>query len=209
MSGAAGLIGRRQPHTWPPHERRNRGMITADQLTAQADRAVQAFLRATEAAGMTVEDDHLSLEIMAAPHRPPSRLPLGRMAVYVFLRADDGTCLKVGKAGKGSIQRFTYQHYSRNSKSSLAKSLCDQYTEQTLSSTDQADVKRWMCTNLHRINFFLDVIYGPFYLNLLEAFMQCWFQPRFEGPASAHLLTRSEIEHSQVDQEVKDRWGLG
>ena len=83
---------------------------------------IQDFLRVAALAGARLAESEIEVETLKAPHRPPSRLPAGKMAVYVFSCGD--TVLKVGKAGPNSGARYTSQHYNAASaRSTLAASL--------------------------------------------------------------------------------------
>ena len=130
----------------------------------------------------------MHLEVLAAPHRRPSRLPEGRQAVYAFFLCD--ACLKVGKAGPKTAARFISQHYGFNAPSTLAKSLlghrnrvvklCPARSDGVMDLTEES-VGRWIENNTSRLHIFLPITVGPFALSLLEAFMQCRFKPVFEG----------------------------
>src|SRR5436309_10093554 len=62
------------------------------------------------------------IEYLAAPHKPPSRLPPGKMAVYGFW-LEGWRWLKIGKAGPNSSARYAYQHYNGRAGSTCAGSL--------------------------------------------------------------------------------------
>ena len=79
------------------------------------------FITVSELAGDSIRRDEIVVEFLDAPHRAPSRLPIGKMAIYGFWR--DGAWLKIGKAGPKSQARYTSQHYGINAMSTLAKSL--------------------------------------------------------------------------------------
>ena len=75
---------------------------------------VQDFLQVAALAGVKkLGAADIEIEVLKVPHRPPSRLPAGRMAVYVLSHA--GATLKVGKAGPKSSARYTTQHYNAGS----------------------------------------------------------------------------------------------
>lgn len=61
----------------------------------RADFAIVARL-----AGVSLAADDIRIEALPAPHAPPTRLPAGQMAVYVFTHGQD--VLKVGKVGPKS-----------------------------------------------------------------------------------------------------------
>lgn len=86
--------------------------------------ALTAFIAVAELAGDPVSPTDLEVEYLPAPHRPPTRLPAGKMAVYGFW--GNGCWLKIGKAGPNSNPRYTLQHYNAGSaQSTLAASLKD------------------------------------------------------------------------------------
>lgn len=144
---------------------------------------VEDFLRAAALAGIRIDRAQLTVEPLPAPHRPPSSLPPGRMAVYVFHLGEE--CLKVGKVGSKSQARYTSQHYlPASSQSNLAKSLLAHREELGLDELDAGTVGAWMKANLDRHNFILDASLGVPVLTLLESFLQCRLHPRFEGFAS-------------------------
>lgn len=138
------------------------------------------FRKVTELAGVTLLPNALSISRAHAP-----KLPHGKMAVYVFTHKD-GTCLKVGKAGPRSHARFTSQHYLPSScKSNLAKSLI---FDSTYPEVTEANVGEWIRHEVDRVNVFLDIKCtstdpqtGIFVLTLLESFLQCRLNPKYEG----------------------------
>jgi len=130
--------------------------------------------------GISIPDNALSVESLPAPHKPPSSLPKGKMAVYVFTWK--GQCLKVGKVGPNSQARYTSQHYSASSSNSnLAKSILAAPGELMLSAVSESNVGAWIKANVDRTNFLLDASCGVPVLTLLESFLQCRLRPRFEG----------------------------
>ncbi|MBL0143839.1 MAG: hypothetical protein IPP91_17480 [Betaproteobacteria bacterium] len=131
-------------------------------------------------AGTSLPSAALSIETFPAPHRPPSALPNGKAAVYVFVW--NGICLKVGKVGPKSQARFTSQHYSpASSNSNLAKSLVAGQGKLGLSGITDSNVGEWIKSNVDRANFLLSVECGIPVLSLLESFLQCRLKPMFEG----------------------------
>ena len=87
-----------------------------------AETAIEDFRVAAKLAGIQLSPHDIEIEKLPAPHKPPSRLPLGKMAVYVFHSGT--TCLKVGKAGPKSQARYTSQHYNpKSAMSTLAASM--------------------------------------------------------------------------------------
>jgi len=144
---------------------------------------IDDFYKVASVAGIDMADSGLSVEYLPAPHRPPSALPKGKSAVYVFMWR--GECLKVGKAGPKSQARYTGQHYSPlSSNSNLAKSLFSARDELGLAGLSESTVGDWIRANTARYNFLLDSSCGIPVLTLLESFLQCRLRPRFEGFAS-------------------------
>ncbi len=131
-------------------------------------------------AGATLSREATKVQVSNSPHNPPSSLPTNKMAVYVFFWGDQ--CLKVGKAGPKSQPRYTSQHYNPGSNgSNLAKSVLKYGREMGLSGVGEDNVGEWIRQNTSRVNILIDVAAGERILGLLESFLQCRFQPRFEG----------------------------
>jgi len=155
--------------------------VIGDNVDAQA--LIQDFLRVASLAGAHLAESEIEVETLNAPHRPPSRLPAGKMAVYVFSYGD--TVLKVGKAGPNSGARYTSQHYNAASApSTLAASLLKGSEEIGVSGLTVESAGDWIKKNTHRTNFLMKTESGVPVLTLLEAFLQCKLKPRFEGFAS-------------------------
>lgn len=141
---------------------------------------LEDFRKVVALAGVSLPPAALSFETLPAPHKPPSALPSGKAAVYVFVW--NGHCLKVGKAGPKSQARFTGQHYSpASSNSNLAKSLVAGHGKLGLSGITESNVGAWVKTNVDRVNFLLNAESGVRVLTLLESFLQCRLNPIFEG----------------------------
>lgn len=141
---------------------------------------VEDFHHVASIARVALPEGSLLVEPQLAPHRPPAALPKGKSAVYVFFWGDQ--CLKVGKVGPKSQARYTSQHYSpASSNSNLAKSILSARDELGLTDVTEASVSDWIKANTDRYNFLLDVSLRIDVLTLLEAFLQCRLQPRFEG----------------------------
>ncbi|MXS86343.1 hypothetical protein ABO04_10680 [Nitrosomonas sp. HPC101] len=138
------------------------------------------FRKVVALAGVSFPTTALSFETLPFPHKPPSALPSGKMAVYVFVW--NGRCLKVGKVGQKSQARFTSQHYSpASSNSNLAKSLVVGHGKLGLSGITESNVGAWIKANVDRVNFLLNSECGIPVLTLLESFLQCRLNPVFEG----------------------------
>ncbi len=138
------------------------------------------FLRVASLAGIKVTVEDISVEELPAPHRPPSQLPDGKIAVYVFSR--NGECLKVGKVGPRSSARYVSQHYNpKSSVSNLAKSILDDKEGFGGPKLDEESIGDWIRRHTDRVNFLLSDKLGVLVLTLFEAFLQCRLRPRFEG----------------------------
>lgn len=144
---------------------------------------VREFLQVAALAGACLRESDIQVEVLWAPHQPPSHLPAGKMAVYVFTYGS--SVLKVGKAGPNSGARYTSQHYNPNSaRSNLAASLGKAGGAIGASGLTPDAAGSWIKENTDRTNFLLDIECGVPILKLLEAFLQCKLKPRFEGFAS-------------------------
>lgn len=144
------------------------------------DEALTAFLAVAELAGDPVSRSDLELEYLAAPHRPPPRLPAGRMAVYGFW--GDGAWLKIGKVGPRSNARYTGQHYhARGAISTLAGSLARDPRMLAVAGFDPQAPGAWVRAATHRVNILLPATRHPALLSLLEAFLHLRLRPRYEG----------------------------
>ena len=141
---------------------------------------IDDFQKVVALAGVSFQPAALSFETLSAPHKPPSALPSGKMAVYVFVW--NGRCLKVGKVGPKSQARFTSQHYNpASSNSNLAKFLVAGHVKLGLSGITESNVGAWIKANVDRVNFLLNAECGIPVLTLLESFLQCRLNPVFEG----------------------------
>ena len=146
----------------------------------QVDQLIADFASVSRIAGVSIPDDAITAEVLRKPHAPPTSLPPGKMAVYVFLCAD--SCLKVGKVGPRSQARYTSQHYNPNSSNSnLARSILKQGLTLGLPSLTETTVGNWIKTETDRVNFLLDQKLGIRVLCLMESFLQCRLKPKFEG----------------------------
>lgn len=144
---------------------------------------LEDFLAVAELAQLRINRDQISVESLPAPHRPPSRLPADKMAIYVFAYGD--TTLKVGNAGSKSQARYISQHYNAGSApSTLAASLLKRGVEVGVPELDKSSVSDWIKSHTDRINFVVDSKVGIDGLSLLEAFLHCRLKPAFEGFAS-------------------------
>lgn len=148
--------------------------------------AIDDFRTVARLAGVELSNDAISIEHLSAPHLPPTRLPFGKMAVYVFSRGPD--VLKVGKVGANSQARYTSQHYNPGSAlSTLAASIVADRKRLGLTNIDNGSVGQWIKANIDRVNFLVDERCGVPILTLLETFLQCRLRPRYEGFKSQRL----------------------
>lgn len=138
------------------------------------------FMHVAKLAGLDMKSNDIQIEKLNAPHVPPSTLPKGMMAVYVFHWHSQ--CLKVGKVGPKSQARYTSQHYnSKSSNSNLAKSILKDKSALGIDGVTEHTVGNWIKNNTDRINFIVPMSLGIPLLSLLESFLQCRLKPRFEG----------------------------
>ena len=123
--------------------------------------------------------EDFELEYWEAPHKPPSRLPQGTMAVYGFWYA--GQWLKIGLAGPNSGARYTSQHYSPNSApSTLAASVVNDPHMVRSGGFSSNAVGDWIKSETSRVNILVDAKHGMSQLRLLEAFLHVRLKPRYE-----------------------------
>lgn len=138
------------------------------------------FVAVALLAGIVLTRDDIQEEFLAAPHTAPTKLPSGRMAVYIFTLGSD--VLKVGKIGPKSQARYTSQHYNPGSaKSTLAASMIADAGSVGLAEVDITDIGHWIRANVDRVNILLPVRLGVPVLTLLESFLHCRLRPRYEG----------------------------
>jgi hypothetical protein len=144
------------------------------------EQAVADFRTVAELAGHPISSSELECEFLPAPHRAPSRLPTARMAVYCFW--NDGTWLKVGKAGPNSQARYTSQHYNpASAASTLARSLMHDARMKTVDGFTNAIPGDWIKRFCCRVNILVPAHLRPELLSLLEAFLHVRLKPLYEG----------------------------
>lgn len=149
-------------------------------MTWCPEAAIDDFRTVARLAGVELPSGAIIIENLSAPHMPPTRLPIGKMAVYVFSRGPE--FLKVGKVGVKSGPRYTSQHYNPGSaKSTLAASILADRERLGLGDVDEANIGQWIKENIDRVNFLIDERFGVSVLTLLESFLQCRLTPRYEG----------------------------
>lgn len=141
---------------------------------------IESFMAVGDLAGVTIPPGAVAVEMLPAPHRSPSVLPAGKMAVYIFQWGSQ--CLKIGKVGPKSQARYTSHHYSPgSSNSNLARCILKECTSLGISGLSTDNVGAWIKENTDRINILLDDRLGIPVLSMLEAFLHCRLKPRFEG----------------------------
>jgi hypothetical protein len=139
-------------------------------------------------AGATLPEGIPEIEFQPSPHKPPSRLPAGKMAVYAFYW--NGVWLKIGAAGPKSNARYTSQHYSAGSApSTLAGSLLKDTDFCALHPTANGDMRSWVKTNANRVNILFDASLGGGILLLAETFLHVRLKPKYE---------RNRVKQEQV-----------
>jgi hypothetical protein len=149
-------------------------------ITISTSELVFDFSQAAMLAGISIPIGDIVIEQWPAPHCPPTILPRGLQAIYVFLYS--GQCLKVGKVGAKSSARYCSQHYGvGRAPSTLAKSLIKHQSRLGLTHLDVSCVADWIRKNTDRVNFLFPAKYGPLALSLFEAFVQCRLKPLLEG----------------------------
>ena len=134
-------------------------------------------------AGPPIAPTEIEIKTCKAPHSPPSALPRGKMAVYIFFHK--AQCLKIGKVGCNSNARYVSQHYNpESSMSNLAKSILESPGKIGISPLESASVGEWIKANTARINILFPAEWGVASLTLAEAFLQFRLKPVYEGFAS-------------------------
>jgi hypothetical protein len=142
--------------------------------------ALADFAAVAQRARAPFDPAEVTAELHDAPHRPPSRLPVGKMAVYGFHY--DGAWLKIGKAGAKSQARYTSQHYNpASAASTLAASLLHDPAMAVAPGFDPARPGEWIKARCARVNILLPEASGRPILALLEAFLHARLKPRYEG----------------------------
>jgi hypothetical protein len=146
----------------------------------EVQESIKDFLTVAALAGdiLTLEDFHI--EFLPAPHKQPSNLPQGKMAVYAFWF--NGDWLKIGKAGTKTKARFTSQHYNAGSApSTLAASLVADQRMQNVTGFDKNSPGNWLKLNTCRANILISDKHRKEIISLLEVFLHARLRPRYEG----------------------------
>ena len=152
-------------------------MLSLDNLIADS---LTDFVEVARLANAEFPIDKVHVQVMTKPHRPPSQLPSGKMAVYAFFWSD--RVLKVGKVGPKSSARYCSQHYNPESaQSNLAQSILTNQAALGFPPIDPNSAGEWIKTNPDRVNLVLPVELGLPLLALLESFLHVRWKPAFEG----------------------------
>ena len=139
---------------------------------------INTFIAVARLAGVTINDDQIRIEDRECPHDSPD-LPDRHMAVYVFIH--DKVYLRIGKVGSRSHSRFKNHHYNPNSSgSNLAKSILGD-NDMKKFGLDENNVGDWIRRNTQRIDILIDSSISIFALELLESFLHCKLNPKYEG----------------------------
>lgn len=139
---------------------------------------IKKFIEIAKCADVIISEDQLKTIDRGCPHSP-SGLINGMMGIYIFELND--VCLKIGKAGKKSDARFRSQHYSpKSSQSNIAKSILNDPNMKNYGLSEE-NISDWIKNNTRKIDIFIDSELGIPVLNLLEAYLQCKFKPKYEG----------------------------
>lgn len=141
--------------------------------------ALNDFVTVADLAGEPIMLDELIVEFLPAPHRPPSHLPDGKMAVYAFWW--NGEWLKIGKVGPNSNARYVSQHYSGSAMSTLAGSLANDPQMVNIKGFDRLKPDEWIKKSTCRVNILMSAGQRKEVLSLLEAFLHARLRPRYEG----------------------------
>jgi hypothetical protein len=145
----------------------------------EMESALEAFITVAERAGEPISRDELQVDFIPAPHKQPSSLPTGKMAVYAFWANDEW--LKIGQVGAKSAARYISQHYNANSSmSNLAKSLANDIRMRDILGFDNQNPGQWVKTSTCRVNILMPSNRRPELLSLLEVFLHARLKPRYE-----------------------------
>ena len=142
--------------------------------------ALNDFTTVAQLAGDPISINDFQVQYLIAPHKPPSSIPAGKLAIYAFWW--NGVWLKVGKAGPNSKARYTSQHYNpRSAGSNLARSLIKDSQMGTVAGFSSQNPGTWIKTSTSRVNILLPSDRNKELLSLLEAFLHVRLAPRYEG----------------------------
>jgi hypothetical protein len=135
-------------------------------------------MAAAQAAGLGI--GAVDIEILPRPHKQPGRLPVGKMAVYVFSSA--WQVLKIGKAGPNSHARFSSHHYAPGrAMSTLAGKIIADRQWPGGPRPDPGYIGEWIKRNCDRVNLLLDSGLGTAALTSFEEWLIGELRPRYEA----------------------------
>lgn len=141
--------------------------------------ALAAFETVTQLANMPMCREEFELELLEAPHKPPSSLPSGKVAIYGFW--GDGEWLKIGMVGAKSQARYTSQHYSiGGAPSTLVASLFNDPHMRDVVDFNIESPGDWIRSSCSRVNILISAQHSRQMLALLEAFLHVRLRPRYE-----------------------------
>ncbi len=144
------------------------------------DKVLADFVTVSVLAGDPVNIEDLKVEYLPLPHKAPSSLPNGNMAIYAFWW--NGVWLKVGKVGAKSQARYVSHHYNVGSaQSTLARSLANDPRMSAVASFSPQDPGTWIKASTCRVNILISSQRNKGLLSLLEAFLHVRLSPRYEG----------------------------
>lgn len=144
--------------------------------------AISDFRKVAALADAEFIADSITVEITPKPHKAPTMLPTGKIAVYAFFL--NGQALKVGKVGQKSAARYTSQHYNPlSANSNLARSILTNAAKVGATDIDSTSVGEWIRKHTDRVNVLMPATVGLPILSLLEAYLHVRWKPMFEGRA--------------------------
>ena len=82
-------------------------------MTAEILGLSKDFIKVASLAGIALSADDLIVESLRAPHNPPTRLPVGKTAVYVFCH--EGHCQrrsKISPPGRSKTSPLNVMRYA-------------------------------------------------------------------------------------------------
>jgi hypothetical protein len=141
--------------------------------------SLMAFVTVAKLAGEPITFDEFNVEYLPAPHKQPSSLPKGKMAVYAFYWNNEW--LKIGKVGMNSGPRYSSQHYTGNALSTLRGSLIKDPRMKSINGFNNQNPGEWIKKSTCRVNILLPMQRRKELLSLLEVFLQARLKPRYEG----------------------------
>jgi hypothetical protein len=150
-----------------------------DKFEEMVAEALSDFRKVAVLADAAFIVDNITTEITTKPHKSPTKLPTGKMAVYAFFL--NGHALKVGKVGPNSNARYTSQHYSGSAMSTLAGSIQKHAARVGAEGIDPLAIGDWIRRQTDRVNLLMPASLGLPMLSLLESFLHVRWKPVFEG----------------------------